>query len=463
MIYAIISAILGTLAFFPLNLYLLGFIFLVPFFYYLYAEDDFWKIFLATLLFRVLFLSGSAYYAFEPIMWIFSISIFLALALMVFILNRLFLNRRQARLFYIPILFLFFDLLQAEYSALPTYFLTLGNVLGSSPFVGLAKHGGLFSLEVFVVLVNLIFLFGWLKRQKLLNEKLFSVCVFICLGSFFLLTLALSDYFLKKSTKNTSFTERHLSVTTVSIRSVIQNDLSEFISDLRNVETELLLLPEELFVKPTNGAYELVQASAVIKSLNLKASYIVSTFHTFKDGKNYNTAILFNKSGVIIDQYDKNKLVFFGEYWPYNWRPLFYDFFKEDPVFKNYAVFNHNNSFEAGKLKLMQDDGQMNSQIKIGTLICVEGYYESMLNKYKDMGANIILNPVSNNWLSRGEKQFNYLSANLYRIESIQSGLPIAISGMDSFAGVFFPNGTEKIEKNENSKNYKIVTQEVKY
>ncbi len=463
MLFAIASSILGIIAFLPLKFYFLGFIFLLPFFYFLVREEEFGKIFWGTFLFRALFSAGSAFYAFELLMWTSSWLIFLGLAPIIFILNKVFFKYKFAKIIYVPVAFLCFDLLEAQYSALPTYILTAGNLLGASPFAGLAKYGGILALEFFVILVNSFFLVGWLNWKTLASKKIFLILALISLGVFFLGAWWLADDALRNNAGKQTQANRHLNVTAVSVKSSSQNesDLSAMILAWASLKTDLLVLPEELFVKPFNQAFDLAQASETIKAFNSQATYIVSTFRLGRAGKIYNTALLFNKRGDIIDQYDKNKLVLFGEYWPYTWRPPFYDFLKEDPVMQNYALFDPENSYEVGRAKLLQGDGEL--KLKIGTLICVEGYYASMLTDYRKMGAELIINPVSNNWLSTGQAQFYYLSSNLYRIESIQAGLPIIVSGIDSFAGIFLPDGSSKMEKYAQGENYKTLTQDIKY
>jgi apolipoprotein N-acyltransferase len=466
MFLVILSSFLGIVAFLPLNLYFFGFIFLVPFFYFLYTENRFWKLFLGAFVFRAVLGIGTVYYTLEPLLWITTILIFSSLALAIFVLNKIFTKysySSYAKIIYIPLIYVVFDILEAKYSFMPTYIITAGNTLGASPFVGLAKYGGLLSLEFFVILVNVFFLLILLNLKFLKeNKNKFSI-VLIGLCIFFFSTYALSGYFLKQNSKILVSAENHLNITAVALRNNFSlYNLSQLTFDLSKIETDLLVLPEELFVQLGNKPFTPEEASGVIKNLNVKAKYIVGTFHLIRDRGNYDTAILFDNQGGIISQYDKNKLIILGEYWPFAYHPSFYDFFKNDPVMKDYALFNSANSYTAGAPKIMQIENSKENML-FATLICLEAHYPDLVEKYRANGAKFIINPLSNRWVSIGSDHFGYLTGNLYNVESVQSGLPIIVSGINSFAGVFSPNGERKIVKYANMESYKIITKEIIY
>lgn len=466
MIFIILSSFLGIAAFLPLNLYFFGFIFLAPSFYFLYKENSFWKLFLGAFVFRAVLGIGTVYYTLEPLLWITTILIFSSLALVIFILNKIFAKYpyySYAKIIYIPLAYFVFDILEAKYSFMPTYIITAGNTLGTSPFVGLAKYGGLLSLEFFVILIN-VFFFLILLNLKFFKEnknKFFLALLGLCV--FFFSAYLLSGYFLKQNSKILASAENHLKITAVALRENFSPFiLNELMKNLSNIETDLLVLPEELFVKIENNPFSPEEAAEIIKNFNAQAKYIVGTFHLLKDGKNYDTAMLFDRQGEILNQYDKNKLIILGEYWPFVWHPSFYDSFKNDPTGKNYAVFNPANNYTAGIPKIMQIENNQR-EIPFATLICLEAHYPNLIEKYRENGAKFIINSLSNRWVSIGSDHFSYLTGNLYSIESIQAGLPIIVSGINSFAGVFFPNGTRTIVKYANMENYKIITEEIVY
>jgi apolipoprotein N-acyltransferase len=358
---------------------------------------------------------------------------------------------------------LLFDFLEARYAFLPTYIITAGNILGSSPFVALAKFGGIVTLEIFVILINAILLLIALHWKPLFKKRSNLMMIVI----FFLLLISgtkfLSDYFLKINSIRQAQSKSVIEVATVSLRGDFSAKLlNKFENDLKNVDADLLILPEDLFVKPENEGFKVEEASEEIAALDLKIPYIAGTFHLFKNGKNYNTTILFENNGKIIGQYDKNKLTILGEYWPFNWQPSFYNFLKKDPVIRNYAIFNPSNSYQKGEPELLNLK-QFGNEISFGSLICLESHYSAMINHDRKLGAKFIISPTSNRWLAIGSGHYDYLVGNIFRIESIDSQLPILISNINGFGGVFYPNGTKQTIGFENKNGYTISVQKIGY
>lgn len=471
MIPAIISSLLGIAALSSSGLYGLGFVFLVPFFHFLDTERRFRKLLLGTLAFRLILLCGTVYYTVEPLNWITSILLFSCLAVVIRVFDAMFPRSRRVRPIVILISYCLFDIVEAKYSFLPTYLVTAGSVLGSSPFIGLAKYGGVVSLELFVLVSNALFLsavrsvassvrrrkasvgsrrpgtFGFGDAVSFVSSVAASFdrkkALFPLVGftAVFLSAFVLSRYFLRQNSDLSASRGHHMSVTAVSVRDTSPYGLQKLSAGVAAVRTDLLVLPEELFVNPGNAPFTPEEASGIIGGLHAKASFIIGTFHLVRDGKNHNTALLFDGNGKIMGRYDKNRLVVLGEYWPYDWHPSIYDFLKDDPEMGNYAIFNPSNSYEAGVPEMMrlEKDG---TDVPFGTLICLEAHYPDMIRAYGDLGARFIVNPVSNRWISSGTDLYDRLIGNLYAVESVQSGLPIVVSGVDGFAGVLFPDGT---------------------
>jgi apolipoprotein N-acyltransferase len=463
MLFAFLSSILGITALLPLNLYFLGFVFLVPFFYFLYKEIKLWKLILGALIFRFFFALGTVYYTLEIFAWISHLVIFMGLPVCIFLFSRLFKDKDLVKIIYIALLYLLFDFLEARYAFLPTYIITAGNILGSSPFVALAKYGGIATLEIYVISINAIFLSIVLYRKPLFEKRSNLVMLVIFFVLLLFGTKLLSDYLLKTNSIRQAQSKNIIEVATVSLKGDFSAKiLNKFENDLKNVDADLLVLPEDLFVKPENQGFRMEEASAEIAALDLKIPYIAGTFHLFKDGKNYNTTILLENNGKIIGQYDKNKLTILGEYWPFTWQPSFYNFLKKDPVIRNYAIFNPSNSYQKGEPELL-NLRQFGDEISFGSLICLESHYGTMINRDRKLGAKFIISPTSNRWLAIGSSHYDYLVGNLFRIESIDSQLPMIISNINGLGGVFNPDGTMQTIGFENKNGYAISVQKIEY
>ena len=163
MLFPFLSAILGIIAFLPFNFWPFSFIFLVPLFIFFLKEENFWRLILGVFIFRFIFLLGTVYYTLEPITWTASIFIFLGLPISIHIIKKI-INYFSGRaiinyllILLLPFLWTFFDHLTARYSFLPTYIITAGNTLGSSPFLGLAAIGGLIIMTFFGMVISIIY------------------------------------------------------------------------------------------------------------------------------------------------------------------------------------------------------------------------------------------------------------------------------------------------------------------
>ncbi len=469
MILPFLSAILGILAFLPANLYFFGFVFLIPLFIFFLKEKKFWRLIWGAFVFRLIFGLGTAYFTLEPIMWVLSILIFLGLPVSVFLLKKLtnFLSVKYSILFVnypllfsLPFLWLFFDHLAAHYSLLPAYIITAGNIFGSSPFFGLAGIGGPTLLTFFSGLMNVL-IAACVLKIKTSNLKLFA----LNLATLFFLILGawqISDYQIKKNSIYYDNLKNSLSVAVVSVNEKFDfGQADEIKKELAGKNFDLIIFPEDMF-NETGGEKSLVFYRNLSRELN---SNLLSAFDTNQNGKRYNSAVLFNAKGEIAGVYNKNRLTFLGEYWPFkNWRPFFYDWLKKsNPGSENYAIFNPQNAYAKGDKKILSIS-QKDKIINFASLICLEIHYPQDLKEYKKMGAKFFINPSSNRWLQSGTKHYLYLANNLRRVEAIWLKTPMITSGVKDFSGIILPDGKIILADYENpDKNFGILVGEIRY
>ena len=432
MLLPFLSAILGIIAFLPFNFWPFSFIFLVPLFIFFLKEENFWRLILGVFIFRFIFLLGTVYYTLEPITWTASIFIFLGLPISIHIIKKI-INYFSGRaiinyllILLLPFLWTFFDHLTARYSFLPTYIITAGNTLGSSPFLGLATIGGLILMTFFVAGINALVAFFVLKIKISVNYRLLK-------NSLKIAVVSLNRKFASKI-------------------DLFDSDIYSLKKELEGKKTDLIIFPED------NDSWSLPLTQNLSKELNTN---IAATFDTFQNKKRYNSTILLNKNGEIVDIYNKNRLTFIGEYWPLgSWRPFFFDWLKRiNNNLENYAVFNPENPYSRGEKKLLAL-----ANIKFSSLICLETHYPNNLKKYKKMGAEFFINPSSNRWIDLGTRHFLYLNTNLRKIFSVWVETPIVISGVEDFAGIITPEGKTNLINYENQdKNYAVFFGEIRY
>ncbi len=461
MILPILSAILGIVAFLPFNFYPVTFVFLAPLFLFLIQEEKFWRLILGTALFQIIFLFGTVYFTLEPILWAEVIVIFFGLPITMWIIKKFFVHFLPSTpvsfilLIFLPFAFTFFDHLQACFALIPTYIMTAGNALGSSLFVGLASVGGLIALTFFVATINMLITASLLQRDNRKNiNSLVAVIVLLLLFSWSFSNFQLSKNFLTYNNLPNSF-----NVAVVSVNDTFTfNSFAGLLQELKNHKTDLVVFPEDIFNQRTNS----LMFQNVAKELSAN---IIVAYDTFQSGGKYNSAILFDTQGNIIDIHNKNRLTFVGEYWPFgDWQPSIYKWLREkEPQIADYAIFSQENAYQRGQQNLLSSDFSF-GQVFFATPICLEIQYPNDLEKYKNSGARFFINQSSNRWARAGTDHFLYLTNNLRKIESIWLGLPIIVSGVKDQAGIILPNGqSDLIDYKNNLKNYSIYFGKVKY
>ena len=404
--------------------------------------------------------------------------------------------RGKKILFILPFLWIFFENLQARYTFLPVYIETSGNIFGHSPFLGLAAFGGLNTLSFFAILVNILIafiIFNFKKLSYKLNFTVIVVVIVIVLVGWQISQIKLqqnsvfygnqprtlkiglvsnNEKFDEKFLifKNDTFTESEKELA----KSMVDEKLNLLKTDLINKKTDLLILPEdmidiEIWNDTDKEAQEkfgisndglLIRSYAdLAKELN---TYLTATLTTIRDNKRYNTTVLFNREGKLIDIYDKSHLTIGGEYWPFgNWRPFYYEMLQKitPELGTNNAIFNQAYQYSEGKRKLLQD-----GTLVFGSLICVEIHYPNEVKKIKNLGAQFISHTSSNRWITLGLKNYLYLTDNLRKIEAVWLKIPILINGRYERAGIITPDGKIEAVNFENAaKDYGLFTGDVLY
>ena len=418
---------------------------------------------MGTALFQLIFLSGTVYFTLDPILWTEVILIFLGLPIAVWIIKKFsarFLSPALASYFLLillPFAFTFFDHMQARFALIPTYIMTAGNALGSSPFVGLASAGGLIALSFFVAIINMLITTIILQRKNRRNIISLTIAIVLLLFSAWIF----SGLELRKNSFAYDNLANSFTVAVVSTNNTLSSDsFAELAQKLKSRKTDLVVFPEDIFDRQTSS----LVFQNVAKDLNANVLAAYDTFQNENTLK-YNSAILFDNQGNIAGIHNKNRLTFMGEYWPLgNWRPSFYLWLRgKMPQTADYAIFSQENAYKPGQRNLLSANFS-SGQVLFAAPICLEIQYPGDLEKYKNSGARFIINESSNRWVGLGTNHFIYLTNNLRKIEAVWLDLPIISSGVKDFAGIILPNGqNNSIDYENNIKNYSIYFGEVKY
>ncbi|MBI5306052.1 hypothetical protein HZB04_00440 [Candidatus Wolfebacteria bacterium] len=429
------------------------------------------------MIFKIIFLFGTVYYSFEPFTWFSTILIFLGLPILIFIIKKFinFFNHPlildfKFLILFLPFLWTIFDHLEARWTLYPTYIITAGNNLGSSPFLGLAAFGGLTTLTFFIALINILIVFIVVKYQTKIYNSAVIISISIIIAIIFI-GWQISQFELQKNKENYAGLSNFLRIAVVSTNEKFKEQDLEYLKNEIKKENgiNLLIIPEDIFnnsfigegYDPVNNtpAKSLVLMRDLAKELNVN---LLTVFDT--DEPKRVSSMLFNKKGEIIDMSHKIHLTFIGEWWPFgNWQPFYFKWVKNiNPKFKNYMAFNSQNPYLRGEKKLLTlPDFDF---ALFASLICVEIHYPEDLKKYKNMGAKFIVNPASNRWLGDGLEHYLYLTNNLRKIESVWLKIPIIVSGVKDSAGIITPDGDSNLAPYEDkNKNFNLFIGEIKF
>jgi len=454
----ILSAILGIIAFLPVNFYPAGFVFLVPLFIFFLREEKLWRLILGAIIFKLFFYLGTIYFTLEPLAWGSGLLIFTGLPIAVFAIKRY--SNNNILLFLLPVFWTLFDFLHARYAFLPAYNIAAGNALGSSPFVGLAGFGGPIALTFFAALINaliaaIIAASPLTRGEKKRGFILIGIITILIFSAYFI-----SQYRLQKNALAYTNLPNSIKFAAISTNEKFERGQFEALkAELSDKRLDLIVFPEDIF---SSRAFLLDNQPEFFQNLakELNAN-IVTVFDTFSDEKKYNSAILFGKNGEIAGVHNKNRLTFIGEYWPFgDWRLSFYDWLaKKNPKIKDYAVFNPQNGYARGDENILKM-----GKVNFAAAICLEVQYPFDIKKYQENGGRFIVNPTSNRWIGKGAKHFLHISDNLKKIEAVWLKLPIVSGGVKDFAGIILPNGEAHFVDYENSpKNWGMFFGEIKY
>lgn len=447
---------------------------------------------LGSFLFRLILGLGVTYFVFEPLFFLESIVIFLGLPLSIYVLRFLLrkkFNEPQSEAFVLialPFFWTLWDYLAARFSFLPTFIISAGNILGSSPFLGLSIFGGIVALTFFTAIINAIFVFVFINRADLkkLSKILILILLIVLVGLFisqYGLGLRRNDYLNLKSkleiaviSSDASFNKPFSSYFGYDGPiEVLRKMLAPLKQDLAGKNFDLIILPENMITQELDGVdteakqkFGIDNQGPLIeidREIAIESNTpVFSTFTTLESGIRYKTNFLFGNDGRIIAVSHKSRLTFISEYWPFgSWHPFYFDWIaKVDPeVARESPIWDVGYEYKTGEEKVFSLDDAW-----FAPLICVEAHYPDDLPGLKTVGAEFFIHTSNNEWVKYGLNQYLALSDNLRKIEAVWLDIPIIINGRYEKTGIITPGGSmQTVDFNQSGKGYGIWQGEVRY
>ena len=218
-----------------------------------------------------------------------------------------------------------------------------------------------------------------------------------------------------------------------------EKDIIKNLIQLSNPKKELKTLfiwPEGIFTQ-TNIS-NLKKYKNIFKNNFSKNHLIVLGINEVKKKNTYNSLVVVNSNLEIIDFYNKNKLVPFGEFLPF------------EEILKRIGlrtITNSYNSFSEGKYRNIIDLKNEEFNIKFLPLICYEIIYSGKLSK-NNKNYDVIINISEDGWFGQSIGPIQHFTHSIFR--AIEEGKSIIRSSNNGLSAYVSPKG-EIIKKSEST------------
>ena len=294
----------------------------------------------------------------------------------------------------------------------------LWNAIGYSqayhpPMIGAARFGGVYAVGFLIVLVNAAVAFVILERRR--RAFLVAIAASIAAG----LIVFGTDRLNKPSAANT---EAHV----VAIQPNVPMALVKSVTEMRQLtehhfevsEQALNKLPEDgkprLVIWPESPMYFSYGSDGLLRE---RIANFAKQHHTFvllnsqevapNDGL-YNSAVLINEEGGLVSQYDKIRLLPFGEYVPLpRWLP--------GAGLITAIVGDFTPGTEYRQMQI--------GPIRAGAFICIESAYPNIARQFARDGADVLINISNDGYLGPTAVLRQHLANAVFR--SVENGRPV--------------------------------------
>jgi len=291
-----------------------------------------------------------------------------------------------------------------------------------------ARWGGVYAEGFLIISINAAISFAFVKktRRAILLAAATVVCVAaIAAGSLLILNqpkhsgipplltvVALQPNVpmnpIKTPQETQQLIERHLSMSSTALRSLGNDPLPR-----------LVIWPES----PMNFSYAADSQFQDLVSRFTRDNHASLLFNSQEpaagDGV-YNSAVLINEEGRLISQYDKIRLLPFGEYVPLpRWLP---------GASLITAIVG---DFTPGERYALMSIG---GQLRAGVFICIESAYPSIARKFTSEGADVLINISNDGYLGPTAVMRQHLGNAIFR--AVENGRPllrVTNSGITAF------------------------------
>ena len=296
------------------------------------------------------------------------------------------------------------------------------------PFLQVLSYIGTYSfnlLSVTIFLIPAIILFNYRKGIK----AIFLICT-----TFILLINFLYGSFIIKS--NDKFIQNDLNFVVkivspkISINRYFEDESPEkIISELvelsqpNNLKKTIFIFPEGVL---SNIYLEDLKNYSYIFSKNYSEKHkIIMGINSIEDKKVFNSMVVLDKDLNILTKYNKNKLVPFGEFLPFE---NFFFKFGLKKITQGYRSFSSDNERKIINI----------NNLNFVPLICYEIIYSGKINKTEE-NFDLILNISEDGWFGNSVGPYQHFSHSIFR--SIEEGKNLVRSANNGISAFINPKG----------------------
>lgn len=307
-------------------------------------------------------------------------------------------------------------------------------------FIQLAEFGGIWLLSFIIVFVNALF-FQLIFKKKFKN---IFVIVILFLVVFSFAKFKERSYFKVNDALN-SGKSIEIGIITTEIK---QNQKWRLKQLEKNIELTLAgvsaLKQSQLIIAPeTNLTFDFYAnkdyRKEFLKKIEAESKAPIQIGSLAGDSLNngrYNSSFLISDSGKIISRYNKNRLLYFGEKYPYL------------ELLNKFTPYNFS-SLKSGKKELIFKT----NNLKWKTVICSEILYPSYV-KLKNKEVDFIVNQTNEAWFNNSRLLKNIMWQAAV-IRAVENRVPVIKTGNYSYNGIIYPSG--KYRRVSADRNYHLL------
>ena len=298
-----------------------------------------------------------------------------------------------------------------------------------------ARWGGVYLVGFLIVAVNASIAFVFLRRSSrslLIAGSVISI-------------VALVIFSAHRSSPSRNEVNQEADAVVVAIQPNVPMDLVKSVDEMRMLATRhfemsegalrnlpndgkprLLIWPES----PMNFGYggdSLLRERLTIFAKANNTSLLLNSQEVAPNDGLYNSALLINQAGSLVTQYDKIRLLPFGEYVPLpQWLPgagLIRGIVGDFTPGTNYRLMPVGN-------------------VRAGVFICIESAYPSIARSFSTEGADVLINISNDGYLGRTAVMRQHLANAVFR--AVENGRPVVRVTNTGITAFITPTGTVK-------------------